>query len=78
MDNPDKISRVMAMVEKELRRATKIHGSFRSQHEGYAVILEELDEMWDEVKTNNQERAVCEAVQVAAMGCRFILDNTDD
>ena len=28
----------------------KYHKPFNSTHEGYAVILEEMDELWDEVK----------------------------
>lgn len=74
----DKISKVMAAVEAELRSATAKFGPFNSTHEGYAVILEELDEMWDEIKANNVELSVREAVQVAAMGCRYIVDNTND
>lgn len=74
----DKISRVMLLVESELRRATAKFGPFHSTHEGYAVILEELDEMWDEVKGNQPKLAVLEAVQVAAMAARFVVDNTND
>lgn len=73
----DKISQVMSLVEAELRRATDKFGPFHSPHEGYAVILEELDEMWDEVKGNQPKLAVLEAIQVAAMAARFVVDNTD-
>jgi hypothetical protein len=41
---------------------------------GYAVILEELDEMWAEIKQNNTNRAREECVQVAAMAIRFLMD----
>lgn len=47
---------------------------FNSSHEGYAVLAEELDELWDEVKANNVEQAIEEAVQVGAMALRFIAD----
>lgn len=64
-------------VLAELNRATEKYGSFTSTHEGYAVILEELDELWDEVKTNgSNERLRKEATQVAAMAIRFMLDCT--
>jgi predicted phage gp36 major capsid-like protein len=61
-------------VVDELLSAMRKFTAFNSPHEGYAVILEELDEMWDEVRANNTERAIEEAVQVAAMAIRFIVD----
>jgi len=62
-------------IIKEYIRATTKFGSFSSTHEGYAVILEELDELWDEIKLNgSKENLRKEAVQVAAMGLRFIID----
>jgi hypothetical protein len=70
---------VAAEALAELRRATSIHQKgFTSAHEGYAVILEELDELWDEVKLNGNKRDITnlrkEAIQVAAMAMRFVLD----
>ena len=65
-------------VLKEFNRATNIYGAFFSAHEGYAILLEEVDELWDEVKkkrsVGNYQRMVDEAVQVAAMALRFIVD----
>ncbi len=55
-----------------------MNGPFNSAHEGYAVILEELDELWDEVKKKQAERSSetlkKEAVQVGAMAMRFLVD----
>jgi hypothetical protein len=39
-------------VRSEIVRAVSLHGSMKSQHEVYAVILEGLDEFWDLVKIN--------------------------
>jgi hypothetical protein len=72
-------------VVMELRRATQLHGKFNSGHEGYAVIAEELDELWQLVKadkhgfgdkTSPHTKALArkEAIQVAAMAMRFALD----
>lgn len=47
---------------------------FNSSHEGYAVIAEELDELWDDVKANDIEHSIKEAVQVGAMALRYIAD----
>lgn len=69
---------VLDQVEWELRRATRKFGPFASAHEGYAVILEEIDELWDEVKGDKHDgargRQRKEALQVAAMGCRYLVD----
>jgi len=59
----------------ELAMATKKFGPFASPHEGYAVILEELDELWDAIKTGGSAEDVrAEAIQVGAMAMRFCLD----
>ncbi len=53
---------------------------FVNQHEGYAVILEELDELWDEVKKNQKNYDLAnqrkEAIQCAAMCIRFATELT--
>ena len=62
-------------LANELERANEKHPvGFHSAHEGYAVILEELDEAWDEIKSNNIVGARAEMVQVGAMVLRFLLD----
>jgi len=61
----------------EVQRSIAKHPSsvpFRSSHEAYAVLLEEVDEMWAEIKANTTEFAVAEAVQVAAMAIRFVAE----
>jgi hypothetical protein len=51
---------------------------FNSAHEGYAVLLEEVDELKAHVWTNQKRRDLeamrKEAIQVAAMAIRFIKD----
>lgn len=69
---------VIEEIDAELDRAKSKHTrNFSSTHEGYAVLAEEVDELWDEVKKNgNQERLREEAIQVAAMAIRFIQELT--
>jgi len=73
---------VMVDIEEEFVRATSKFKPFKSAHEGYAVVLEEIDELWDVVKLNqgNPERVSLmrkEAIQVAAMALRFVVDCCD-
>ena len=66
--------RVLDQVRAEIGHAVEKFPKFASHHEGYAILLEEVDELWDEVKTNNHTKAKAEAIQVAAMAVRFITD----
>ena len=67
-------------VNNELSAAMQRYPSMSSPHEGYAIILEELDELWDEVKPKPANRSIdrmrAEAIQVAAMAMRFAVDIT--
>ena len=56
-------------IEIELKRALKKHRTMASSHEGYAILLEEVDELWDEIKSQNHNCWAIrkEAIQVAAM-----------
>lgn len=71
-----RVDKVLAEVRDEIERAVRKHRPMQSAHEGYAVILEELDELWDEVKSDNGRSAdgIHEAIQVAAMGVRYVAD----
>jgi hypothetical protein len=78
MDLLDQIDEVLGTIREELVKAVSKFGAFNSAHEGYAVILEEVDELWDEIKANKVDGATDrqrgEALQIAAMGARFLLD----
>lgn len=53
-----------------------LHCPFASAHEGYAVLQEEVEELWEEVKKREPDkvRMRAEAIQVAAMALRFVMD----
>lgn len=57
-------------------------GPANSAHEAYAVLLEEVDELWDHVKTKQRNRDLDamrkEAMQVAAMALRFAAEVCDE
>jgi hypothetical protein len=66
------------LVEAELATARKGHAPLNSLHEGYAVILEEVDELWEEVRKKRSQRdpraILTELVQIAAMAQRTAED----
>ncbi len=65
----------LAKVAEELERAKKkFPRSQTDAHQGYAVLLEEVDEAWAAIKANNIPHAKQEMIQVAAMAIRFILE----
>ena len=71
------IPEAIGQVQDELERALKLHGEFRSLHEGYAVLLEEVDELWDEIKKKrsirDNQKMNQEALQVAAMAVKLMM-----
>ena len=75
------IADILVAVHHEVARAKEKHpGDFHNQHEGYAVLLEEVDELWDEIKKNGGGRDAAarkEAIQIAAMCVRYILEVCD-
>lgn len=62
-------------IRGELERAAK-WPAFNSAHEGYAILAEEVDELWAHVKVNQKKRDLdamrAEAIQVAAMAVTFV------
>jgi len=72
----DEISLIISEVRAELERALTKHpvGS-NNAHGGYAVLLEEVDELWNDIKSDNLPAARKEAIQVAAMAIRMIKEN---
>lgn len=65
----------LAAASEELGRARqKWPAGFHSGHEGYAVLKEELEELWDAVKADDAAHARREAVQIAAMALRYLTD----
>lgn len=61
-------------IARELRRARDRHPRHHSPHEAYAVVLEEMDEWWSEIKANNTSDGARELIQVAAMAIRALED----
>lgn len=62
-------------VSKELKNISNLWNEFNSAHEAFAILAEEIDELWDHVKTKQINRDLPamrdEAIQVAAVALRF-------
>lgn len=76
LDLRERINTVATEVAAEVEKAMSKFAAFNSPHEGKAVIEEELDELWEHVRANTGRGAEArkEAIQVAAMGIRYVLD----
>lgn len=72
----------VAAIVAEVQQARDNWPPFNSAHEGYAVLAEEVDELWDHIKTNQKRRDLPamrkEAMQVAAMALRFMGECCDE
>ncbi len=74
---PSQLDLIVADVMRELELASAKFPPFPTAHHGYAVIKEELDEMWDDIKKNNHHGMRSECVQVCAMALRFLMDTEE-
>lgn len=72
MTNTD--MQILNEIHAEVIRAKSKHpGDYNSFHEAYAVLLEEVDELWDDIKADKSPDVIRkEAVQVAAVAFRLI------
>ncbi len=74
------IHSIESLIDGEIVFATANFSSFNNAHEGYAVLLEEVDELWDAIKLNQKRHPYRiakikeEAIHVAAMAIRLIHD----
>lgn len=75
-NNADAITAILTEVGQELAKAEAKHAPMNSAHEGHSVIREEVEELWDHVKadTGYSPAARKEAIQIAAMAVRYILN----
>ena len=64
------------LIYQETYNASRRYPSFHSLHEGYAVLKEEVDELWEEIKKKDRdpEQLRKEAIQVGAMALRLLVD----
>lgn len=64
-------------VKNEVIRANSLFQDYHSEHEGFAVLLEEVDELWDAIRLKQsdptrKEKVKEELIQIAATAHRFL------
>lgn len=74
-----KLQKILVDIAEEFINATKKFGAFHNAHEGFAVLLEEVDELWDNIKLNQTlpyrlPNIKKKAIQVSAMAIRILFD----
>lgn len=78
----ENLENIIEAAKAETLGALKNWPKFNSAHEGFAVLKEEVDELWEHVKTNQKKRHIAdmkkEAIQIAAMALRFALEVCDE
>lgn len=76
------LDEICMAVEAEINSAKDKWPPFNSAHEGFAVLLEEVDELKAHVWTNQKRRDLDamrnEAIQVSAMAIRFASEVCDE
>lgn len=79
---PGPIRSIAFEATAEVMMAKEKWPPFNSAHEAFAILKEEVDELWDHVKVNQKRRDLeamrKEAIQVAAMAIRFALEVCDE
>ena len=73
----DHIKNIIPMLVKlEVERARRKHDPINTLHHGYGVLMEEVEEFWDEVKKQKPEsvEVLKELVQVGAVAQRIAED----
>lgn len=82
MSMPEQLANDVHAILMEVESACRNWPAFNSAHEGFAVLLEEVDELKAHVWTNQKKRDLVamkkEAKQVAAMAIRFMTEVCDE
>lgn len=76
IDNITVINQFLELIKDEYIFARSKHHGFHSFHEGYGVIKEEFDELWDEIRKQEHDKEAMgrEAIQVGAMILAYLVE----
>ena len=72
------IARAVKLIIGEYNQTITRNDPLESSYEGWALIKQEVDELWAEIKkgklNGSQEELQREAVQISAMAMRFVVE----
>lgn len=68
----------LADVWLESNRSRRRYGPYRSSHEGYGVLAEEVDELLEAIRANDLSAVRNEAIQVASVALRIASENSPE
>lgn len=73
---PNMDTEIVIAIDKELASSYRHGRTFASMHEAYAVLLEEVDELWDLTRLKKKDRdpgkVKEELIQIAAMAVKAL------
>lgn len=76
VDTP-RVNEILEDVKKQLRIEAVNFNCFESPHEGYGVILEHSDKVWEAIKARNEGLTATEMVGLIAVCVRYLHDLYD-
>ena len=71
---PPEAARALDGMLAEARGAYQKWGAYRSEHEAYGVLAEEMKELLDAIHANDHAAGRREALQIAAVAFRYALE----
>ncbi len=75
---------IQEKIDAEISKSKKHYGAFNSTHEAYAVLQEEVEELWDIIKKNTErtygtpeyktKALIPELIQIASVAKRMAIE----
>lgn len=73
----ERLKNIEPEVLTEIVRGQALHGDILSLREGWGILSEEFDELWEAIKADDPVGVREESVHVAAVALRIVLDVVD-
>lgn len=74
--SPEEIAALMKILTQELTENVTNNPEIISPREGYAMLVEDLEVVWDAIKAGDAPRALASALSLSTTAAQFVLDHT--